>query len=269
MTMRLGAWRSLVREQGMRRCLAAMTLSAALAATPAPAPAQGLSEVQRAEVLEILRRALREDPSILRDAIATLQEAEERERADAGRVAIQRAADQLFRDAADPVRGNARGDVTIVEFFDARCGFCKQLHPALEALIRRDGNVRIVMKDLPVLGPNSVLAARALLASHRQGRYAALQDALLTHRGEPTEQVLRDMSQRLGLDWARLRREMDEPAVQRRIEANIRLAQSLGIQGTPALVIAGAAQPGAAQLVPGAVDLAQLERMVAEARGTR
>ena len=253
----------------MRRTLAALALFAALAATPSPAPAQGLSEAQRAEVVEILRRALREDPSILRDAVTAMQEAEERDRAEAGRVAIQRTADQLFRDPADPVRGNARGDVTIVEFFDARCGFCKQLHPALEALIRRDANVRIVMKDLPVLGPNSVLAARALLAAHRQGRYAALQDALLTHRGEPTEQVLRDMAQRLGLDWARLRREMDDPAIQRRIETNQRLAQSLGIQGTPALVIVGAAGPGTAQLVPGAVDLPQLERMVAEARGAR
>lgn len=253
----------------MRHALVALVLFVALAVAPGRAPAQGLNEAQRAEVLEILRRALREDPSILRDAIATLQEAEERDRAEAGRAAILRAADQLFRDAADPVRGNPRGDVTIVEFFDARCGFCKQLHPSLEALIRRDANVRIVMKDLPVLGPNSVLAARALLAAHRQGRYAALQDALLTHRGEPTEQVLRDMAQRLGLDWTRLRREMDDPAIQRRIETNQRLAQSLGIQGTPALVILGAAGPGAAQLVPGAVDLAQLERMVAEARGAR
>jgi protein-disulfide isomerase len=253
----------------MRHLPAALALFAALAVAPAPAPAQALNEAQRAEVVEILRRALREDPSILRDAVTAMQEAEERDRAEAGRAAIQRSADQLFRDAADPVRGNPRGDVTIVEFFDARCGFCKQLHPALEALIRRDANVRIVMKDLPVLGPNSVLAARALLAAHRQGRYAALQDALLTHRGEPTEAVLRDMAQRLGLDWARLRREMDDPAIQRRIETNQRLAQSLGIQGTPALVIAGAAGPGTAQLVPGAVDLAQLERMVAEARSAR
>jgi protein-disulfide isomerase len=253
----------------MRHLPAALALFAALAVAPAPAPAQALNEAQRAEVVEILRRALREDPSILRDAVTAMQEAEERDRAEAGRAAIQRTADQLFRDAADPVRGNPRGDVTIVEFFDARCGFCKQLHHALEALIRRDANVRIVMKDLPVLGPNSVLAARALLAAHRQGRYAALQDALLTHRGEPTEAVLRDMAQRLGLDWARLRREMDDPAIQRRIETNQRLAQSLGIQGTPALVIAGAAGPGTAQLVPGAVDLAQLERMVAEARSAR
>jgi protein-disulfide isomerase len=254
----------------MRPILAILPLlPALLLASPPPAAAQGLTEAQRGEVVEILRRALREDPSILRDAIDALQESEERERAEAGRAAIVTQADALFRDPGAPTRGNPRGDVTIVEFFDARCGFCKQLHPSLEALIRRDGNIRVVMKDLPVLGPTSMQAARALLAAQRQGRYAALQDALLTLRGEPTEAVLRDLAQRVGLDWARLRREMDDPAIARQIEANMRLAQSLGIQGTPALVIAGAAGPAGATLVPGAVDLAQLERLVAEARARR
>jgi protein-disulfide isomerase len=259
-----------MRLKAMRRLLPAFLLLPVCPLAPLPpAAAQGLTEAQRGEVVEILRRALREDPSILRDAIAALQEAEDRARAEAGRAAMVAQANALFRDAAAPTRGNPRGDVTIVEFFDARCGFCKQLHPSLEALIRRDGNVRVVMMDLPVLGPTSVQAARALLAAHRQGRYAALQDALLTHRGEPTEPVLRDLAQRIGLDWARLRRDMDDPAIARRIEANTRLAQSLGIQGTPALVIAGPAGPAGATLVPGAVDLAQLERLVAEARARR
>jgi protein-disulfide isomerase len=253
----------------MRRILTLLPLLAALLAAPPPVAAQGLTEAQRAEVVEVLRRALREDPSILRDAIAALQEAEDRERSEAGRAAMVGQAEALFRDAADPTRGNPRGDVTIVEFFDARCGFCKQLHPALEALLRRDPNIRVVMKDLPVLGPTSVQAARALLAAHRQGRYAAFQDALLTLRGEPTEAVMQDLARRVGLDWTRLRREMEDPAIARRIDANMRLAQSLGIQGTPALVIAGPAGPEAATLVPGAVDLAQLERMVAEARARR
>jgi protein-disulfide isomerase len=204
-----------------------------------------------------------------RDAFQGLERAEEEARAEAQTRAIATNAQALFQDPAAPVKGNPQGRVTLVEFFDIRCGFCKQLHPSLEALLRRDGNVRVVMKDLPVLGPNSQLAARALLAAHRQGRYAALQDALLTLRGEPTEQVLQDLARRLGLDWARLRREMDDPAIARRIEANTRLAQSLGIQGTPALIVLGPGGPGAAVLVPGAVDLQQLERLVAEARGRR
>jgi protein-disulfide isomerase len=241
--------------------LAALALALPLAGV-APAQAQGFSPDQRAEILSILRDALREDPTILRDALAGLEAAEQRDRTAAQRAAIERNVEALFRDAADPVKGNPRGDVTIVEFFDARCGYCKQLHPTMEALIRRDSNVRVVMKDLPILGPNSLLASRALLAAQRQGRYAPLYDALLALRTEPTEAVLRQQAERIGLDWARLRREMDDPAIGRRIEGNLQLAQSLGIEGTPALVIGGT-------LVPGAVDLPTLERLVAEARAAR
>jgi protein-disulfide isomerase len=132
----------------------------------------------------------------------------------------------------------------------------------MEALVRRNPDLRVVMKDLPILGPNSVLASRALLAAQRQGRYGPLYDALLTLRGEPTEAVIRQHAERLGLDWARLRRDMDDPAIQRRLEANIQLARLLGVEGTPALVIG-------TTLVPGALELEQLERLVAEARMTR
>jgi protein-disulfide isomerase len=221
-----------------------------------------LTAEQRAEVLQILRQALREDPSILRDALTGMEEAERRERAEAQRAALAQQHAALFQDAADPVKGNPRGDVTIVEFFDARCGYCKQMHPAMEALLARDRNVRVVMKDLPILGPPSVLASRALLAAHRQGRYAALYDALMTLRGEITEPVLRQQAERAGIDWARLRRDMDDPAIQRRIDTNLRLAQALAIEGTPALVIGQS-------LIPGAVDLPALERLVAEARAGR
>jgi len=241
-------------------------LAFGLAALPGLALAQGFSPAQRAEIVEILRNALREDPSILREALGALDQAENASRLESRRAAIAQQAQALFRDAGDPVRGNARGDVTIVEFIDARCGYCKQLHPAMEALLQRDRNVRVVTKDLPILGPNSVLASRALLAAHRQGRYAALQDALMTLRGEPTEPVLRQMAERIGLDWARLRRDMDDPAISQRIEANVRLAQVIGVEGTPALVVAGA---GAPAFVPGAVDLPALERLVAEARAGR
>jgi protein-disulfide isomerase len=240
----------------------ALMLLLALGAAPAPALAQGFTEAQRAEVVEILRRALREDPSILRDALNEMQEADQRERREAQRAALARHMEALVRDPADPVRGNPRGDVTIVEFVDARCGYCKQMHPAMEALLRQDPNVRLVLKDLPILGPNSVLAARALMAAQRQDKHGPLFEALMTLRGEPTEQVLRQTAERAGLDWTRLRRDMDDPAIARRIEANMRLAQSLGVEGTPALVIGDS-------FVPGALDLPGLERLVAEARTRR
>lgn len=221
---------------------------------------QSFTPEQRREIVEMLREALRQDPSILRDALVALEQADLRDRAGAQRAAIAEQAEALFRGAEDPVKGNPRGSVTVVEFFDARCGYCKQLHPVVEQLLRRQSDVRLVLKDLPILGPNSLLASRALLAAQRQGKYAELHDALLKLREEPVEPVLRREAERLGLDWARLRRDMDDPAIARRLEANTRLAGLLRIEGTPALVIGET-------LVPGAVDLATLERLVAEARG--
>lgn len=253
---------------GCRR-LAALLLAGAIAgATPGPGAAQapppsplavGFSAEQRAEILAILRQALRDDPSIIREALAGLEEADRRGRAAAQLAAIADHAEALFRDAGDPAKGNPRGDVTIVEFFDARCGYCKQMQPAMDALLRRDPNIRVVLKDLPILGPASVLASRALLAAQRQGRYPAFYDAVLALRVEPSEPVLRQQAERVGLDWSRLRRDMEDPAVQARIDRNLRLAQGLGIEGTPALIIGRT-------LVPGAIELPALERLVAEAR---
>lgn len=252
----------------MRKLLRPILLLLPLLLAAGPAAAQSaFTEAQRAEIVEILRRALREDPAILREALTGLDAADQRARAEAQRVAIRQNGEALFADAADPVRGNPRGDVTIVEFFDARCPYCKQMQPAMDALLRRDPNVRVVTKDLPILGPSSVVAARALLASQRQGRYAAYYDALMSLRTEPTEAVLREQAQRVGLDWARLRRDMEDPAIAERIAANLRLAHALGVEGTPALVIGSG--PATAHLVPGAVELGQLERMVAEARAAR
>ena len=245
-----------------RRALLGAALAAfAVAPAGGPALAQGFSEAQRAEIVGILRDALRSDPSILREALEGLDAADRLEREGAGRAAIAAHAEALFRDPADPSKGNPQGAVTVVEFFDPRCGYCKRMRPVVEELLRRQRDVRWVMKDLPILGPNSVLASRALLAAQRQGKYAELHDAVLKLREEPTEAVLRREAERLGLDWARLKRDMEDPAVQRRIEANTLLAQALQIQGTPAMVVGGT-------LVPGAVDLASLERLVAEARTT-
>jgi len=244
----------------MRRLLP-LAMAAVLASAP-PLAAQGFSPEQRREVVDLLREALRQDPGILRDALVALEKADARDRTGAQRAAIAENAAALFRNAEDPVKGNPQGAVTLVEFFDARCGYCKQLQPAIEQLLRRQRDVRLVMKDLPILGPNSLLASRALLAAQRQGKYAELHAALLALREEPAEPVLKREAERVGLDWARLRREMDDPAISRRLEANTRLAGALRIEGTPALVIGDT-------LVPGAVDLATLERLVAEAREKR
>ncbi|MBE9606627.1 DsbA family protein [Acetobacteraceae bacterium H6797] len=245
--------------------LAAGLLASLTVSAPPPALAQtsegGLSPRQREEVVALLRQALKEDPTILRDAIAAMQSADQQARQTAQRQAIAANRAALLQDAADPVKGNPQGDVTIVEFFDPRCGYCKQLHPEMAALLQADPKVKVILKDLPILGPQSVVASRALLASQRQGKYVAFQDALLRLRGEPTDAALKVEAEKVGIDWARLQRDMADPALMQRLQANVALAQRLGIEGTPALVIGDT-------LVPGAVDLATLKQMVSAMRAT-
>jgi len=212
--------------------------------------------VQRAEIVGILRDALKQDPSILRDAIVALQ-ADEGERAQtATRSAIARA--QLVT-PGDPVVGDPQGDVTIVEFFDTRCPYCRRMEPAMDSFLAQDPKVRLVYKDLPILGPASVLGTKALLAAQKQDAYAKMRDAVMKLPPDTTLPQIESTARALGLDWRRMAKDMEDPAAQARIDANLKLAHELGIQGTPALVIGK-------DLIPGALDLPELQKAVAQAR---
>src|SRR5215207_6816249 len=138
---------------------------------------------QRNEIVEILREALKSDPSILRDAVEALQSDQSERQADAARAAIAANHDALYRQP-DPAGGSAQADVTIVEFLDPRCSYCRQVASGLAMLRRNDPGIRLIYKDMPILGPPSVLASRALLASDRQGGYETLLAAVL---GAPLE----------------------------------------------------------------------------------
>jgi protein-disulfide isomerase len=233
-------------------------LSLALLTSPLPALAEEFSPVQRDEIINILRAALKQDPSILRDAIAALQADESAREQAATKSAIASMKDSLVA-PNDPEGGNPKGDVTIVEFFDVRCGYCKRLEPVMAQFLDQDRNVRVVYKDLPILGPASVLAAKALLAAQKQNGYEKLREALMKLPTDVSMASIQTEAQKLGLDWTRLSKDMDDPLVKQRIDANLALAHSLGIQGTPAMVIGN-------DLIPGAVGLSELKRVVARAR---
>jgi protein-disulfide isomerase len=233
--------------------LAAMLLAAPLAR------ADSFSPAQRAEIVEILRHALKTDPSILRDAITALQQDEAKRAQAASAHAIASAQDALTRTKADPVAGNPSGDVTVVEFYDPRCPYCRAMRPVTAELLHGDPGVRLVYKDIPILGDASVLESRALLAAQLQGGYLKLQDALMTSPPNATLDSVQAAAERVGLDWPRLKKDMDDPAIRQRLDANLQLAHALDIQGTPAYVIGD-------RLLPGAVPLSELQEAVAAAR---
>ncbi len=224
-----------------------------------PAHAESFTPQQRAEIVNIIRDAMKNDPSILRDAVVGLQADDAKKQSDATAATLAQLAPQLTANPADPIAGNAGSRLTLVEFYDVRCPYCRKMLPTLAALLKANPDLRLVYKDLPVLGPASVLGARALLAAQKQGGYQKLHDAIMAGPPEVTEDSLHAMTSKQGLDWARLQSDMKAPDVQTRINANLSIARKLDLQGTPAYVMGGT-------LLSGAVELSELQEAVDAAR---
>lgn len=247
------------REPILPTFLRCALLALALVAAALPAQAQQTPPLTREQVEQIVREYLINNPEIIVEAIEAL-EARQKQAAQVGQKdAVAARQEQLYRDPDAPVLGNPAGDVTVVEFFDYRCPYCKQVAPSLAQLLKEDGNVRLVLKEFPILGPASVVAARAALAAHAQGKYAAMHAALLEHPGTFDEGVVTRIASKAGLDTARLQQDMAKPEIAAMIDRNKDLAHTLSLTGTPAFIVADT-------VVPGAVDLETLKLLVAEAR---
>jgi len=226
---------------------------------PHVSAAADFSPSQREAIEGIIRDYLMYNPDVLVEALRGAEDKLNREAdAKAAKVLADRRS-EVFDDPATPVGGNPRGDVTIVEFFDYRCPYCKQVLPALQALLKEDGKLRFVYKEMPVLGPQSVTAAHAALAAHRQGKYEAFHTAMMAAKGQISDDTVYKVAGSVGLDVERLKQDMKEPEIAKAVKANLALASALNIHGTPGFVIGN-------QIVPGALDLETLKSMVADAR---
>lgn len=233
--------------------LAAAALLAA-SALPAIVHAAQLSPEMRDQIEGVVKDYLLQNPEIIREASQVLAEREEADRLAAAARALADSRDALERDPGSPVGGNPNGDITVVEFFDYNCGYCKRAAPELSALIEADANVRVVYKEFPILGPSSLLAAKAALAAQRQGKYVVFHEALF-ELPEISDATLEGLSDRLGLDHARLVKDMEGPEIAAQITRDTELARSLDINGTPGFVIGN-------RLVPGAIDTQTMQQIV-------
>lgn len=233
--------------------------AAFLVASPGQLSAQDKMPVE--EVERIVREYLMREPEIIYDAIQELQKRRAAEESARQRAMIAERADQIFNDPDDPVAGNPQGDVTLVEFFDYRCGYCRSMSAGLQALLEHDKNLRFVFKELPVLGPESTTAAKAALAASRQGRYPELHFKLMQARDLSLDAILA-LAEEVGLDRDRLAADMESDWVKAQLDETLSLAGALGIDGTPSFVIGD-------QLIPGATDIARLAQLVGEQRQAR
>jgi protein-disulfide isomerase len=233
--------------------LAALFPLAAFAADPAFTPAQ------RDEIISIVRNALKADPSILREAVVSLQSDDDAKANAEAQAAITTHHKDLVARFGDAETGNANGDVTVVEFYDPRCPYCRKMLPGIDALLQKDHGIRLVFKDIPVLGPASTLEAKAIVAAQKQGGYLKLQHALMSNPAQPDDAMIAETAKSVGLDGEKLLAEMRSKATTERLQANLDLAHALKVNGTPTFVVGD-------MIIPGMVDAGQLEEAVVAAR---
>ena len=210
---------------------------------------------------KIIRDYLLKNPKIVADAMEAYQRELAAKEEMALRQTIEEKRNEIRHDPDSVVGGNVAGDVTLVEFFDYRCGVCKRVHPIVNQLIKQDGKIRFVYKEWPILGAQSVYASRAAIASRKQGddKYLKFHDRMMAARQALTPDSVMKMASRAGIDTARLKRDMRSSDIDKILQRNFDLAQSLKLNGTPSFLIGDT-------LLHGARDPDTMLNIVKEAR---
>ena len=242
------------------KSLAACLLLPALLLTSPPA-ARAEEPLTKAEIEKTIRAYLLAHPEILIEMSNTLRARQEESQREKSQAALASKRADLLADASSPVAGKIKdgeGVVTIVEFFDYRCGYCKKVNPTMQKLMDEDPSIRVVFKEFPILGPESTTAALAALAAHEQGGYLKFHRALMS-TGDISMASLERIATESGLDLARFKKDLVKPEHQATLARNQALGEALAIQATPAFVIGD-------QVVPGAIDENAFRQLIAKAR---
>ena len=244
--------------------LAGMALAGVLmlsAAAPAVAQdkADDFTAAEEQAIRDLVRDYLVEHPEVLVEALQVYQERQRAEAAERQRQAVAAQSALLAEDTRSPAVGNPEGDVVIVEFFDYKCGYCRSVAEQLRLSINHDGNVRLVMKEFPILSAESRLAARAALAAAKQDRYEDYHFALMKVPGALNKANLLKVAESIGMDPEQLEQDMQDPEIDAELRRTYDLARALQINGTPAFVIGD-------QVIPGAIDMPTLRNLIAEQR---
>ncbi len=246
----------------MRPILFAAAMSFAPLAFATPMWAEAMTEAERSAFREEVKAYLLENPEVIMEAMQVLQARQDAAKVDQDLALVAGNKDALMNDGVSWVGGNPNGDVTIVEFTDYRCGYCRKAFSEIEDLIKADGNIRFVVKEFPILGDASIISSRfaiAVLQLHGGDAYKRAHDGLITLRGEPDDATLSALATDLGLDPAPILARMSAPEVEAVIAANHALGDALQISGTPTFVVGD-------QMLRGYLPLEDMQNVVAGAR---
>lgn len=245
----------------MRRL--ALGLVASLAASAGFAEdASKMTPEERAAFGAEVRAYILENPEVLVEAMNILQDREDAAAAERDSALVLAKSDAIFASPTDWVGGNPEGDITLVEFMDYRCGYCRKAHDEVAELVKSDGNIRYIVKEFPILGEASVTSSQfaiAVLQLHGQDAYKSAHDALITLRGDPTPETLARLAGDLGLDPAPILARMSAPEVNAVIAANHALGEGMDISGTPTFILKD-------QMLRGYVPLQGMQTIVKDAR---
>lgn len=255
-----------LRRDALQRAFATVAFIIVTAATSLHAGAvqhEATSRPESQPTLTDFERQVRDyllrNPEVIVEALQKLETRERAAQADEVKRTIALRRDEIFNDPASPVGGNPFGRVTIVEFFDYICPYCRQVAPLLTEAEKANPDLRIVYKEWPILGPGSVFAARAALAAVKQGKYLPFYKAMMQTTGQVNESKALEIAKSIGLDVARLKKDMEDLAIKDAIDRTRKLAMALRITGTPSFVIGD-------EVVRGAVDAETLKLLIEDAR---
>lgn len=224
---------------------------------------------QQTQIKNIVHDYLIQNPQIILEAINKLQAQQEQQTKEQGQKAAIKYANALFNSSSSPAMGNANGTITLVAFFDYQCPYCKRMSSLLNELIKTTPNLRIVMKEWPILSESSALAARAALAAQQQGKYLALHNAFMDEKTQLSKDEIVNIAKQNGLDTTKLETAMSSTTVMNELKSNLMLATALGFSGTPAFVIAKTSpdanhSPNVNKItiLPGSVSLDALKQVI-------
>lgn len=240
----------------MRRLSGIVCALVLLTAFPASA---GFDAAQREEIGTVVREYLLANPDVLEEAGQILQKRHEDAEIKRQAEIMAENQDRFVTVGLTPVLGNPDGDVTVVMFSDYNCGYCRAVAPTLAQVLQEDPKVRLVVREFPILGPESAEAARAALAAWRQGKYAAFHDRLMSGEGPLDPATLETIARDLGLDMTRFEADRTSAAVQAEIDTSHDLGSKLGIRGTPGFIIGS-------RVYPGALPKEAMQQVIAEVR---
>lgn len=242
-----------------RAVLAVMALMVSVSFPARATDTPPINDAERAGIETVVHDYLMKHPEVIIEAVQAYQKNMQAEKDKAAKDMVASRAADLLHDPETQTLGNASSDCTIVEFFDNQCPYCQANEPELQKLLKQDSRVKLVLKEFPILGPISLVASKAALASVKQGKYAQFHEAMLAHKGHYDKAALvDDIAKSVGIDLDRLHKDMQDPEITAEIDKNLELGRTLEINGTPGFIIGD-------QIISGASSIDELKKYVGDA----